>query len=385
VKKVIINITVVILAFFVGANADETKKSPLDGIKISSLAYFDYSNGKTGLANDKDTTYNQFSLTRGYFTLEKKMEFWIGMRLTMDLTQDDKGDYKIRQKYFYGTLMPNDAGFFTAIKAELGLGHIPWLDFEEHINPYRCQGTMFIERAGVLNSADLGVSLQGGFGGKLEDAAGKTGNSHYDGRFGSWQVGVYNGSGYHAKENNNNKVGELRLTVRPLADVAPGLQVSYFGILGKGNLPDTLEIPDYFVHLGMLSYEHPMFILTAQYLMTEGNAKGEWIDSTGKALKTQGYSVFANVKIPSTDNKFSVFGRYDHFDTDSDNKLASDKTAYNMLIGGVSYDLYNGNLVMLTFETTDYGDNVGGMGKVPSVGKNFGKDQKIQVVYQISI
>lgn len=384
-KKVIINFTVVILAFFAGAKADDTKKSPLDGVKISSLAYFDYSNGKNGLANDKDTTYNQFSLKRGYFTLEKKMESWIGMRLTMDLTQDDKGDYKLRQKYFYGTLMPKDAGFFTGMKAELGLGHIPWLDFEEHINPYRCQGTMFIERAGVLNSADLGVSMQGSFGGKLEDASKKTGNSHYDGRFGSWHVGAYNGGGYHAKENNNNKVGELRLTVRPLADVAPGLQVSYFGILGKGNLPDTLEIPDYFVNLGMLSYEHPMFILTAQYLITEGNAKGEWIDSTGKALKTQGYSVFANVKIPNTDNKFSVFGRYDLFDTDSDNMLASDKTAYNMLIGGVSYDLYNGNLVMLTFETTDYEDNVGGMGKVPSVGKNFGKDQKIQVVYQIKI
>ena len=56
------------------------------------------------------------------------------------------------------------------MKTEVGLGHIPWLDFEESVNPYRCQGTMAIERAGVFNSADLGVSIRGDFGGKLEDA-----------------------------------------------------------------------------------------------------------------------------------------------------------------------------------------------------------------------
>ena len=384
-KRVFLNTAVIIMILAAGVFADDTKKSPLDGIKLSSLAYFDYSNGKTGLAGDEDTSYNQFALKRGYFTLEKKMESWIGMRMTLDLTQDDKGDYKIRQKYLYGTLSPKDAGIFTGMKAELGLGHIPWLDFEEHVNPYRCQGTMFIERAGVLNSADLGVSLQGSFGGKLEEASKKTGNSHYDGRYGSWHVGIYNGSGYHAKENNNNKVGELRLTFRPLADAAPGLQVSYFGVVGKGNLVDTLELPNYYVHLGMLSYEHPMLTLTGQYLMTEGNAKGEWVDSNGDGLKTQGYSAFANVKFPGTNYRFSIFGRYDHFDTDSDSKLAADKTAYNTIIGGVSYDLYSGNLIMLTFETTDYEDNVGGMGKVPSAGKNLGKDQKVQVVYQIKI
>ena len=43
---------------------------------------------------------------------------------------------------------------------------------------------MAIERAGTLNSADLGVSLRGNFGGELEDAKVRTGNHHYAGKFG---------------------------------------------------------------------------------------------------------------------------------------------------------------------------------------------------------
>nr|MBN2278135.1 hypothetical protein [candidate division Zixibacteria bacterium] len=380
-KTYLIASVIVLMTFIltINAKADEMKTSPLDGIKLKSLAYIDYSNGKTGLVNDADTGYNQFSLTRGYFTLEKELQPWMGMRLTMDLTQDDDGDYKVRQKYFYAALKPKDLGFLTGMSSEIGLGHIPWLDFEEHINPYRCQGTMAIERAGVLNSADVGISLMGSFGGKLTDAKSKTGNDHYDGLYGSWHIGIYNGSGYHAKEVNENKVPEARVTLRPLPEVLPGLQLSYFGVFGKGN---TLEAPDYIVNMGMISLEHPMVILTGQFMMTEGNAKGTWIDESGKALKTQGFSAFGQFRIP--DSRLAVFGRVDYFDTDADNVIVSDKSAYTTFIGGLSYSLYKSNMILVTFETTDYDENVAGKGKIPAAGTMLGKDQKVQMVYQIS-
>lgn len=269
------------------------------------------------------------------------------------------------------------------MKSEIGLGHIPWLDFEEHINPYRCQGTMAIERAGVFNSADTGVSLRGDLGGKLKDTEEKTGSHHYDGHYGSWHVGVYNGSGYHAKEQNNNKVVEGRLTLRPLPDDIAGFQISYFGMCGEGNKKASDgDYPDYVVNLGMLSYEHPWVILTAQYFQTQGHAKGNWVDAKGDALYTAGYSFFGNLKLPIVDRKVSLFTRYDHFDQDDHSKIGN-QADYDMYIGGLAYDIYKGNLLLLVYETTDYGRDSGKKGEVPVADNRLGDDHKIQVVWQI--
>jgi len=78
----------------------------------------------------------------------------------------------------------------------------------------------------------------------------------YPGRYGSFSLGIYNGGGYHAKEKNQNKVLEGRLTLRPLPAALPGLQLSYFGLVGKGN---QAAEPHWNAHLGMVSYEddHP--------------------------------------------------------------------------------------------------------------------------------
>ncbi|MEW5995380.1 MAG: hypothetical protein AB1744_13440, partial [Candidatus Zixiibacteriota bacterium] len=99
-------------------------------------------------------------------------------------------------------------------------------------------------------------------------------------------------------------------------------------------------------------------------------------------LKTLGYSAFGNLRMPGTDNRLSLFGRFDYFDIDADDVIA-DKTAYTMVIAGASYALHKGNLVMLVFESTDYERNSAGKGKVPSVNKNLGSEQKVQAVYQI--
>jgi len=367
--------------------------NPLEGVSVEMKAYFDYSNGQMPLADGGQADYNDFHMTRGYLTIKKKATSWLSARITMDIHQDEEGDYKRRDKYFYAEITPGDAGFLTHLKSEVGIGHMPWLDFEEHINPYRCQGTMAIERAGTFNSADVGISLRGYLGETLEDAKARTGNSKYAGRYGSWHVGVYNGGGYHAEEMNENKMLEGRLTVRPLPDVLPGLQLSGLILHGKGNTGPVVEeekafgeIPDYKVTLGMLSYEHPSVTVTGQIYSTEGNAKASWFDPvTGNALKTQGWSAFANVKVPGTDGRLNVLGRMDHFDADSDDVIA-EFTAYDMIIGGLAYDLHKGNLLMLVFESTEYEANFVGKKKVPSdTAVKLGDEQKIQLVYQIKM
>jgi len=360
--------------------------SALEGISFEALGYVDYSAGKKPAAHNLDANYNRFQLTRGYFTFKKKVVDWMSVRITLDITQDETGDYKRRDKYFYAELRPADIGFLTNMKSEAGIGHMPWLDFEEHINAYRAQGTMPIERAGIFNSADVGVSLSGYFGEKLEDAGAKTGNTHYAGQYGSWHVGVYNGGGYHAAEANENKVLEGRVTVRPLADALPGLQLSYLGILGKGNVAPQSSLPDYEVHMAMLSFERPGAAATGQVFVTKGNAKGKLVDpATGEALKTLGYSLFGTVGIPGADHRLSAFARFDRFDSDADGIVAKEAT-YTMVMGGAAVTLYEGNMLLVGLESTDYGADFGAAkGAAPEVGTKLGKDHKFQVVYQIKI
>jgi len=384
----------------------------LDGLKIGILAYIDYSEGDMGQPGGQAQHYNSFGLTRGYFTVEKKFSNLIGARITLDLYQDkeDKikittvdgatvttteykvpddmeGSYVIRLKYLYAVISPADRGPFTQMKAELGMGHTPWLDFEESVNPYRCQGTMPVERAGVFASADVGVSLMGNFGGTLESAEQKTGNAKYNGRYGSWHLGVYNGGGYATVEKNQNKVVEGRISLRPLADELPGLQVSYFYLTGQGNASTEFKKdtywPYYDAQVGMVSFEHPNVVATVQYLAGRGNAAGTWTYHDQRdALPWTGYSAFLQLK----KDKLAAFGRYDWFDIDAQDKILDDgEGAYALTIYGVSYAPLPGQLLIVDLETTNYQDDAGGRGKLPVLGNDLGDDRKLQVVYQVKL
>ncbi len=382
--------------------ADWHLPEALKGFKVGALAYVDYSVGDKPIFGRRHTGYNRFTLGRGYLNIKKEITPWLRFRYTPDLHQDSKGDWKLRQKYLYAELRPPNWGrFLTEMKLEIGLGHIAWLDFEEHVNPYRCQGTMPLERAGVFNSADLGVSLRGNFGGRLANAKKVVGSDHYDGRYGSWHIGVYNGSGYHAKEANDNKVVQYRITLRPLPDHLPGFQVSYFGLYGKGNQDFS---PDWIVHEGFLSYQHPWFILILQMFATKGNQSGNWtippgiLGHPGKSLWTRGYSVFGDVKIPVRlfhEYRCHAFFRMDWFNADQDQIIAKD-AKYTKLITGMAFKIYKKNLLLLAYERTWYGGDYGISGGTGYNGtgsrvvapatnnSNLGTDQRFQTVFQIN-
>jgi hypothetical protein len=368
----------------------EVIPKPLRGLRLRMLSYLDYSIGENNNGSGERDSYNKFAITRGYFRVDKEIVPWLHAHLTYDVHQDGDGDWKTRLKYLYAEFRPGDFGFFTDNKAELGMGHIPWLDFEEHINPYRCQGTMAIERAGTFNSADIGLSTRGNLGGRLDDARSTVGNHHYDGRWGSWHVGIYNGSGYHSKEHNNNKVFEGRLSLRPLPDILPGLQFSGFALNGEANNKNTYgDFPDYQAYIGMMSFQHPRLIFTTQYITTRGNKDGTWLDGSGHALWTQGTSVFLNVKppiygfAPSLDRKISLFVRYDWMDRDKSDKVADD-TSYSMYIFGSAWEVFKGNYLLMDYELTTYGDDFGYNKKqAPSPGLNPDDEHKFQMVYQL--
>jgi hypothetical protein len=361
----------------------------LGGLSIGTLSYVDFSGGESG-----GDSYNKFKVTRGYINIKRDVTPWLRFRVTPDAHQEEpeadddpnKADFEFRLKYLYAEFRPPDAGIFTNMGAEVGIGHMPWLDFEEHVNPYRAQGTMFIERAGIFNSADIGVSMQGYLGDPLDADYQKGVSKYYAGRWGSWHVGVYNGGGYAAAEDNENKVPEVRLSLRPLPDNVPGLQFSYFGLWGEGNKTNLDRHPDYWVNLGMVSYQDEWIILTAQYATARGNNKGSLaVPETDRALREAGYSFFFNTKLPVCDRKLNFLARYDHFDPDTENWVTSGSDHYDLMNGGFAWEFYPHWLAMLVYEHTMYQDNNGGLGKVPSAGKNRDDDWRVQTVLQIEI
>lgn len=330
----------------------------LKGFKFEGLWYISYQNGETG-----DDGYNQFALKRGYLTVKKEMLPWLKGRMTLDITTapDETGKLAgsivTRLKYLYGQFELPDFAFFTKPLIEIGMVHMPWLDFEEHINHYRCQDTMFLERNKIFNSADIGMTFVSLFGGEMDKEYQKKVSKYYPGRYGSMSFGTYNGGGYHASEKNENKVIEGRLTLRPLPDIIPGLQLSYFGITGKGN-KDTN--PDWRANLGFISYEHEFFVITGQYY----NGKGQQDGSNEN--KKDGYSFFTELK---PHKKFSIIWRYDYFDP-NDAVRDDENERY---IGGVAYhlDKLHSNMILLDYDTVKYKD----------VGRS--DDRRMQATLQI--
>jgi len=368
-----------------GADAQREEKIDkllkyLDGLSIGTLTYFEYSGGK----HEDGDSFNEFRMTRSYIDVKMRLAPWLGFRITPDAHQEDTGDFELRLKYLYAELRPPDLGFFTDLKSEVGIGHIPWLDFEEHINPYRVQGTMFIERAGTFNSADLGVSIRGYLGGQLDGEFQHEVSHYYPGRWGSWHVGVFNGAGYHAEEHNKNKIPEYRLSLRPLPDVVPGLQVHYAGLIGKGNTEQAGRFPDYRVNLVMLSYQNPWLTFTGQYARTRGNAEGSLVDpDTGEALRAQGFSFFVDGKLPVLDRSLSLFARYDRFDPDREDWLSSGDDEYDLVNTGVAWRFFRQWMLLLAYERIMYGENNGGLGDVPVPGNDLATDWRVQTALQM--
>lgn len=297
--------------------------------------------GQWFLAHTYDLTedLNYFSLKRGYFTIKTDLNPSISVRYTQDIVLDkegsDAGNVEIRMKYLYMKLKPFKNGFFKNSFAEFGLVHRPWLDFEQKIDDYRAQGKMYIEKSGIFNSADFGITVGGLIGGKLDKSIQKKIGKHYPGKFGSYSIGIYNGAGYHDNEFNNNKTIEGRITVRPLAQYIPGFQLSYSTAFGQANVED--QTADFNMHLFFLSYESAYHTFTAQYYSGIGDTYGKYY-SDGNAYHNEGYSLFGEFKIPKT--SFAVFSRYDNFI--SQQTPDYEKTGY---FAGLSYRFLKNKII----------------------------------------
>lgn len=282
---------------------------------------------------------NAFKLKRGYLTVESRFNDRFSVRYTQDITIDDEGDdagnVELRFKYCYLKAQLPDVSFFRHSYVEVGLVHRPWIDFEEHINDYRVQGEMYLERSKLINSADFGLTYVTLLGGKMDGDYQQSVSNSYPGKYGSIAVGVYNGAGYHALEANNNKTVETRFTLRPFPEGLPGLQFSYNMAVGKGN--DSLQ-SDFQLNSFYVSYESEYLTLATQYYTGKGNMSGTYHGHN------TGYSLFGEFVIPKT--KLMLFSRYDRF-----NPGGSD--AWQVIVGGIGYRFYKQNKILFDIDWSD--------------------------------
>ncbi len=323
----------------------------LKGFHPIGLFYISYQNGQQYSGVPGETTnYNSFLMKRGYFGADVDVTSYLTARFVTDITSDSAGDWKPRMKYLYGKFHWKGNNAITSPYMEFGLAHMPWLDFEEAINGFRMQDTMFLERNGIFNSADVGVLFGSDFGGSMSSEYKSKVNPHYAGKYGSWQVGIYNGTGYHAKEQNTNKVFEGRVSIRPAPSQVPGLQFSAFGLVGKGN--QATDPPDWHALDGMVSYESQYLTLTGQGFVGKGNQSGTAINSNGTAAQQRGFSVFAAVHIPMPNNrgKISILGRAD--------EMNSNTAVYNdmkrLYIVGIAWHFYKSNIWLFDYQRTNH-------------------------------
>jgi hypothetical protein len=295
-----------------------------------------------------DEKVNLFTVTRGYINFKAKLNNQFSGRITPDVSIDQEGDgagdLELRLKYAYMKWNLPNIVFLYKPFFEIGVVHRPWLNFEENVIGYRVEGTMFLPRNGVINSADYGVTFVSLLGGEMSKEYQKSVNKYYPGRYGSLVIGVYNGGGYNAFETNMNKPVEGRLTLRPFPDFIPGLQFSYTGAYGKGN---TVHSPDWILNMGYVSWETKRFTLTASYYNGVGDFRGKAVDSLHNALDQNGYSAYGTLKFPKLNLEF--IGRFDYFQR-HEKPEAIDNRRY---IIGAAYYFYNKSKFLIAYDRNE--------------------------------
>jgi hypothetical protein len=333
---------------------EDSQPSWTDRFDLSGLFYLTYEHGN--LATED---YSRFFITRGYFTTEVDILPFLSGRVTFDTAQDlegqGRGDMEVRLKYALAKFHWQDRGLLNDPNLEVGIVHMVWLDYEEHINLYRMRGPMFMERSGIFNSADFGVTFTSGLGGDMDETFTSYAGNKYGTRNGSVAIGLYNGSGYNGDERNVGKTFETRLAWRPLPDRVKGLKIAGLAIAGEGNVEDEpVAAPDWRTYDLFVSYQFAHGTVTGQVVTGSGNQRGSWVepDDPSEAMDYSGWSVFGEWRAGRR-REWRIIAGWDDFERVADN---GDDHSFTYGFAAVGYDLGKSNILMLDIDRRDWKD-----------------------------
>jgi hypothetical protein len=261
--------------------------------------------------------YNVFDLTRGYININGQLARNVRFRITPDVrraTSDTtlSGSLILRIKYAFVEL---DHLKTNGSWLRFGAHQTPWLDFEEGIDRYRVQGTMFSERENLIpGSSDFGV----GYFTPL-------------GKYIDLQTGVYNGEGYAQTDISKHKSVQGRLTLRPLAGrgIANGFRLSgfYSGGWYAADRPRRLGIV-------MASFEQTHLVTTLQYVNALENPSA----IMPRDIRRSGPSGF--IEIRQGLQGWAALARVDDFDPD---RSVPDNSQRRVIAGGAYWFVWPRN------------------------------------------
>jgi hypothetical protein len=278
-------------------------------VRVGILSYLQYA---AELANRDG--YNSFDVTRAYLNINGQLSRNVRFRFTPDIRRATDGSLAgtltVRVKYAF---MQVDNVGAPRSWVRFGQHQSPWLDFEESVNRYRVQGTMFSEREPLIpGSADFGASyftpLPKGYG--------------------EIHGGVYNGEGFTQAEANKFKSFQGRLTVRPFPNrgLANHLRISGFYNAGwyAADRPRRLGIV-------MASYEHPRIVATLERV-----AATEQPLTATREFERSGWSAFVEPRQGPTG--LAGIARVDVYDPD---RLLADNSLRRVIVGGAYWRMWN--------------------------------------------
>jgi len=293
-------------------------------IKLNGTHYLGFvsSSPKEGDSTNKFETRRNYLQTKAYFK-ENPKDF---ARITLDTYDDASGQSNVRLKYAYlylDDVLPNTG-------VEFGQAHRPWIDYEEHNAwNYRSISKTLVEAkygADLTNSSDRGINF-------------KTKTPYF-----SSELGIFNGEGYHNKEDGQGLSKEWRLTAHVLGTGKQKAKKSStyanLSFFGQQNTKSNKHGNEDLNWMGLHAvYNQPAFLVSAQYIdVSDGIA----------SKKGNGYSVNGEYRVME---KVNLIGRYDYFDMDDN---SGDK---QRAIAGVSYE-YNKNVEFIVNYLKEGGDKL---------------------------
>jgi len=243
-----------------------------------------------------------FDMTRAYVNVLGRFSNGITTRVTTDILPSLNGSQFVRLKFAYAAWTPTG----SSLTYKMGMIHTPFVDFEETLWDYRMQGTIAVDRAGVMTAADIGVGVDGHWSGEQVNA----------------QFTIVNGEGYGGGVQDFRKDVQGRVSVR-LQPTNDNSRVGGFRATGYFGIGKFTGGADRNRYLGMLSYR------TNQYTVA-----GEYVSVKNAAVTGSIISAFGVYHL-SPPSKISLIARVDI--NDPDNNVANDGNT--RIIGGASYQL----------------------------------------------
>jgi hypothetical protein len=289
-------------------------------VTVSGVGYVNYGyalNGDSSLAGTLQGSHNNnFDVSRSYVNVQTKSAN-IATRVTLDVDgrKSAANQLSFRLKYAYVAWTPDS----SSLTYKIGLIHTPWVDWEENLWDYRMQGTMPVERNGLMTSSDFGAGIDGSW--------------HFDDV--NAQIGVYDGEGYSNTPGDAGKdfMGRVsaRLAKSDLGTRSSGLRLSGYAQIGTMTGGGSRQR-----FIGMLSYKSKALTLAGQIAMGQDSVNSVLIKQKSSVV-----SFYGVYNIPNT--KAGLLARVDMFDPNTDStSTATNATGFNKqtrIIAGLSYNI----------------------------------------------